>query len=646
MNPLKFETNDIVRLKKGTNYKVYRADKGTNNIYRIESMSDDAVQLEFIFDTVPYWDIEPLPIDGKSDRYIYLDVVVAATTVSKESEVPIRKIDRKTYYVDALKKITKEDGTTLYDEYKQQDFQYVHEVQHWLRQKVYADLRVDEVTMSLAYIDKTKKKTPEDYMRMAMTVMKESRQEKRDDNAVSPYVGAVLVKPDGDVVTACRGELREGDHAEFTLIERKCPNQDLEGSTLYVTLEPCAPDSRNMPKVGCSKRIVDARIKKIYMGIEDPSPRVAGRGMKFLIDNGVEIKPFPDELQEEIRKINADFIEWAKKQANIAQEEEEVHVQLSKQEEILPRSLFDDLDEELLKKFLFQLNISDDLTNSYSARVLEQAGIVGFVNGEMKPTGWGVLMFGKHPEIPYPHSQVRASIYMDDEKEKVQTFKGALVNLPEQILRWFKDHLDSYSDRSDAARQTVYGYSMKVIREMVNNAILHRDYDIEGACIQITIAKDAIIIKSPGEPVKPITLQQIQSFTAPTYSRNPQLINVFDVFHLAEQRGLGFKTIKELPSHNRPLPVVTYEAPYLVMTLEKEYKGSEENKGLTERKRRALDYIRLNGEVTRSQYEAYMQLNERTARRDLRDLVDMGYLGTKGDSVDKVYFIKNDEAGQ
>ena len=38
MNPLKFETNDIVRLKKGTNYKVYRADKGTNNIYRIESM--------------------------------------------------------------------------------------------------------------------------------------------------------------------------------------------------------------------------------------------------------------------------------------------------------------------------------------------------------------------------------------------------------------------------------------------------------------------------------------------------------------------------------------------------------------------------------------------------------------------------------
>lgn len=41
-----------------------------------------------------------------------------------------------------------------------------------------------------------------------------------------------------------------------------------------------------------------------------------------------------------------------------------------------------------------------------------------------------------------------------------------------------------------------------------------------------------------------------------------------------------------------------------------------------------------------------MHLNERTARRDLRDLVDMGYLDSRGDSVDKVYFIKNDEAGQ
>lgn len=230
MNPLKFKTNDIVRLKEGAKYKVYRLDKGANNIYRIEASNADAVRLGYIFDLVPYWDIEPLPVDGKADKYVYLDVVVAANTVEDESQAAIRTID-KTYYVDALKKIKVEDGKTLYDEYQQQDFQYVHEVQHWLREKGYLDLRIDENKLMITYMDKTKKKTDEDYMRLAMSVMKNSRQEKRDDGAISPHVGAVLVKPNGEVETACRGELREGDHAEYTLIfglTEKTAGRDLD----------------------------------------------------------------------------------------------------------------------------------------------------------------------------------------------------------------------------------------------------------------------------------------------------------------------------------------------------------------------------------------------------------------------------------
>ena len=126
MNPLKFETNDIVRLKDGAKYKVYRIDNGENNIYRIESRTEDAVRLGYIFDFVPYWDIEPIPIDGNSDKPIYLNKTIAATTVADVSQAPVRKIDR-TYYIDAFKKIGN-NGKTLYDEFMQQDFQYVHEV--------------------------------------------------------------------------------------------------------------------------------------------------------------------------------------------------------------------------------------------------------------------------------------------------------------------------------------------------------------------------------------------------------------------------------------------------------------------------------------------------------------------------------------
>src|SRR5450631_14536 len=100
---------------------------------------------------------------------------------------------------------------------------------------------------------------PRKMMELAIAVMKQSVNEPRADGKASPLVGAVLVKPDGTVDTACRGELRHGDHAEFTLLERKHRDERLDGSVLFATLEPCAPGSRKHPKLGCAERIVNAR---------------------------------------------------------------------------------------------------------------------------------------------------------------------------------------------------------------------------------------------------------------------------------------------------------------------------------------------------------------------------------------------------
>jgi len=85
-------------------------------------------------------------------------------------------------------------------------------------------------------------------MEQAVAVMRQSIAEPRADGKASPKVGAVLLKPDGTVETACRGELRLGDHAEFTLLERKNRGNKLDGSILYATLEPCAPKARLHPK--------------------------------------------------------------------------------------------------------------------------------------------------------------------------------------------------------------------------------------------------------------------------------------------------------------------------------------------------------------------------------------------------------------
>ena len=94
---------------------------------------------------------------------------------------------------------------------------------------------------------------PRKYMEIAIDVMQKSIAEKRKDGKINPKVGAVVVFPDGTYETAHRGELRDGDHAEYTLIERKCVNRDLKDAILFATLEHCV--KRNPPKRGCCKHV-------------------------------------------------------------------------------------------------------------------------------------------------------------------------------------------------------------------------------------------------------------------------------------------------------------------------------------------------------------------------------------------------------
>ena len=96
-------------------------------------------------------------------------------------------------------------------------------------------------------------------MERAIHVMRQSESDSRTDGQSSPLVGAVLWEPDGNLESACRGEFRVGDHAEYTLLERKKRASRLDDAVLFATLEPCAPGARQPPKLSCAERIVQAR---------------------------------------------------------------------------------------------------------------------------------------------------------------------------------------------------------------------------------------------------------------------------------------------------------------------------------------------------------------------------------------------------
>jgi ATP-dependent DNA helicase RecG len=200
-----------------------------------------------------------------------------------------------------------------------------------------------------------------------------------------------------------------------------------------------------------------------------------------------------------------------------------------------------------------------------------------------------------------------------------------------------RDKLPDPIDRSEARRQEANRFFFALVREGVVNALVHRDYSIAGVKCQLIVTTDTIVIKSPGRPVEPITLEQLQSFNAPMLSRNPTLHYVFGKLELPEERGLGLKTMRESAAQAAlPLPKYSWEAPYLVLTLYRSAKGAvrllrtEILERLNSDEKATWQMILTKHPVTSTDVMAETGFDKRKVQRILRKLLDKGLIRRVG----------------
>lgn len=472
---------------------------------------------------------------------------------------------------------------------------------------------------------------PRKLMERAIEVMRSSVAEKRTDGKSNPLVGAVLVRPDGSIETAARGELREGNHAEFTLLERKCVGEKLDGSVLFATLEPCL--NRNHPKRGCARHIVSARIKEVWVGIEDDNPTVAGKGIEHLRRHGVTVHMFDRDLQEVIAKENKAFFEWTRQQAE--KPEPEV-IKLSKYEDSIAAVALGDLSEKALERYRSKAEIKPAADSAEFARLLRQQGLLIGDGDAATPTGFGFLLFGKEPRNAVPQAGVLARAELADGKSSRAEFGQAMVLIPGQLEEWLNKVLPSTLDRSRIERREQVDLPFEMIREAVVNALIHRDYDIAGQKCQLVVNADTITIKSPGGPISPITLDQMRSFTAPMKSRNPVLHYVFARMGMAEEQGYGLTSLKKHAEKlGLPLPSYAMEGDSLVLTIYRTVESATKGLGsmrqeLTAEEQEGWKFVAGRMGTTQSEYARNLGVTARTAQRHLSHFVKLGLLRRVG----------------
>lgn len=479
---------------------------------------------------------------------------------------------------------------------------------------------------------------PRKLMEQAVAVMRQSVSEPRSDDKASPIVGAVLWRPDGTVETACRGELRYGDHAEYTLLERKNRNQKLDGAALFATLEPCAPGARREPKLSCAERIVLARIARVWVGIEDPDPTVDRKGIKHLQDNGVTVHMFDRDLQVQIRKENKAFFDQAIERATAAlNNKAPKKIKLSRLEDTVATAKLDDLSRSALERYRDAANVKESIGSAAFNRRMAQQGLLKLESNGFIPTGTGLLLFGKSPRTAIRPAGLLATIHYSDGREETSDFDGPMVLVPDEAEKWFRDKLPNVIDRSHMQRQVTATFPFELVREAVVNALVHRDYDIAGAKCHLVVTPDTVTIKSPGGPLSPITLKQLQDLNAPMLSRNPELHYVFAQMGLAEERGLGLRTMKAVPDRfGLPLPTYTFEDPYLNLTLYRSSIGVLRALGpeilgaLNKDESQGWEFLASRTSTTKNEYVKGLGFDDRKAQRHLKKFVELGILRRVG----------------
>lgn len=464
-------------------------------------------------------------------------------------------------------------------------------------------------------------------MDLAIDEMRLSVRE-RGKRSPNPTVGAVIVLRDGRVLAAHRAHLRDGEHAEESLLERIADRQeDFEGATAYVTLEPCCPGSRSLGKLSCAERLADARLDTVWIGMMDLNEDINGGGVKYLLNRGVAVHPFPDDLRGVIEDENAGFIESMTAAAAPANEDRSA----SLLRHAFLNATMDDLDPRALERYKAKLGLVEADLRAVRQRLYEDGTLDG-AGPDAHLTGLGVIALASRPRRFIPQAGLNFLVRgVDVELAPVRLDEPGVL-IPDMIDERLRAAYPDAYEREHGTGTTHERLPFGAIREGVINAIVHRRWDLTAKSRLFVDDKDQrVTIESPGAPTPPVSLEDLERLDAKPWPRNESLVNLFGDLSVVEESNLGMRTFREIVDSGWPRPVYSMSQETLTLVLFRTTEAAQKYQldgasWVTDTLRSAWEVIRQRDSISPSEYQRATGLRRTAAFEHLRPFIEHGWL--------------------
>jgi len=248
-----------------------------------------------------------------------------------------------------------------------------------------------------------------------------------------------------------------------------------------------------------------------------------------------------------------------------------------------------------------------------------------------------LMLFGKKPQRFCPAAVVKCSHYHGTEVTRPIPSQQVLGKTLFEQADAAADFVLSRLDRTIGDREEATAASEKLeipkeaIREIIVNAVVHRDYD-SNASVQIDVFADRVEIMNPGGLPDELTVDDLfkEHLSVPV---NPFLARPFYLAGYINQLGYGTRNVvKWCRKAGLPDPRFDPAENRFRVTIWRNWLTDDRMKGLNlnERQIQAIQFLKTNLRITNAEYRKLTNVTDRTALRDLEALLKLGLIAKEG----------------